>query len=208
MNENTSIEYAVNYFSPVMCKFRKLNHSQLLSTILDSGIDGEITEFGSYTGDGSTMVIAAVMHNYKTDKTLHLYDSFQGLSKFHSIDLRTEDKGVHEGMFQCSQETLVNNLMTYDINKKIHPGWFNETLSDQLPQQICYAHIDCDLYEPILFALKEIYQRLTPGAICIVDDYDWHSFPGAAVAVDEFLADKPEDCQLLPNTIHCYFTKL
>jgi len=208
MSKNTSIEYAINYFSPVMCQFRKSNHSQLLSGILNSNIDGDVVEFGSYTGEGSTMVIASVMHNYRTNKTLHLYDSFEGLSKFHPIDLRTEDKGVFEGMFKCPQEILENNIIDYNINKKIHPGWLNETLPNALPEQICYAHIDCDLYEPISLALKETYQRLTPGAICIIDDYHSHLFPGATVAVDEFLSDKSEEVHKLPNTIHCYFTKL
>ena len=118
MNNLTSIEYAVHHFSPFMCNLRKFNHSQMMSAILDSAIDGDIAEFGSYTGEGYTMVIAAVMHQYKTDKTLHLYDSFQGLSKLHPIDLQGENKEVYEGMFQCSQEVLLNNLSIYDITDK------------------------------------------------------------------------------------------
>jgi O-methyltransferase len=202
---DTSVEYAINYPSPVMCSLRKANHSKLLSDILDANISGDIIEIGSYTGEGSTMVIASVMNKYATDKTLHLYDSFQGLSKFHEFDKTEYD--VFEGMFSTPQNILESNLSHYNIKKNIYSGWISEVLPDSIPNKICYAHIDCDLYDPILFSLNAIYNTLTPGAICIIDDYNWPPFPGATKAVDEFMSNKPEKLLVLPDTIHAYFTK-
>ena len=204
---DTSIEYAINHPSPVMCKLRKTNHSKLLSDILDANISGDILEIGSYTGEGSTMVIASVMNKYATDKILYLYDSFQGLPKLHEFD-KTKAV-VFEGMFSSPQNILESNLSQYNIQKNIYSGWISETLLDSIPNKICYAHIDCDLYDPISFSLNAIYNRLTPGAICIIDDYNWPAFPGATKAVDEFMSNKPEKLVVLPapKTMHAYFIK-
>jgi len=220
---DTSVDYAINYPSSVMCKLRKTNHSTLLSEILEKKIAGDIVEIGSYAGEGSTMVISAVMEKYSTDKVFHIYDSFQGLPEPNVVDYLESEKDLSltvplgsyskfaqnlVGMFSSPRDVLQKNVSHFKNNVEIHEGWINDTLPNTLPDKICYAHIDCDLYEPILFSLETIYNKLTSGAICIIDDYKWLWFPGATKAVDDFMSNKSEKLNVLPNTIHAYFTKI
>ena len=87
---------------------------------------------------------------------------------------------------------------------KIHKGWFSDTLPNGLPEKICFAYLDGDLYESILVSLEHVYPKLTKGAICLIDDYNdpsvdplgWNSLPGVKKACDEYLADKPEKVTL------------
>jgi hypothetical protein len=40
--------------------------------------------------------------------------------------------------------------------------------------------------------LKVVYSRLSPGGICVIDDYGYPHTPGVKIAVDEFMKDKKE----------------
>ena len=153
------------------------------------------------------MVIASTMHEYASNKILHIYDSFQGLSQPNALDYTDLYTDNLHGMYKSPQNILEKNIINYNINVKINAGWINDTLLNSIPDKICYAHIDCDLYEPILFSLESIYDRLTTGAICIIDDYNWPWHPGATKAVNEFILNKPEQLQTLSNTIHTFFVK-
>jgi len=54
--------------------------------------------------------------------------------------------------------------------------------------RISLLHLDMDVKEPTLFALHELYPRIVPGGLIVVDDYN--AVKGATDAVDEFIADK------------------
>ena len=40
-----------------------------------------------------------------------------------------------------------------------------------LPEQIAFAYLDGDFYDSILVSLQDVYQKLTPGGICLIDYY-------------------------------------
>ena len=60
-----------------------------------------------------------------------------------------------------------------------------------MPEQIAFAFLDGDYYASIRDSLALVWPRLTPGAVIIVDDYANEKLPGAARAVDEWLATHP-----------------
>jgi O-methyltransferase len=66
-------------------------------------------------------------------------------------------------------------------------------------------------YEPIKIALDFLDKTTPPGAMILVDDYDFFS-TGAKAAVDEFLAEKNSnkmvyDC-FIPDKEYGYFAVL
>ena len=113
--------------------------------------------------------------------------------------------------------SLLANFKRYDLPPpEIHAGWFNKTLPDQLPDRICFAHLDGDFYESILVSLEHVYPQLSPGAICLIDDYSdpnvhdgWDRLPGVKRACDEFLANRPEKVSLIyaGDFTHGFFRK-
>lgn len=46
-----------------------------------------------------------------------------------------------------------------------------------------------DVFEPTMFVLEKMYERLVPGGLLIIDDYN--KVEGATIAVDKFLAKHP-----------------
>ncbi len=53
-------------------------------------------------------------------------------------------------------------------------------------------HVDVDLYRPTRDTVEFFYPRLSPGGVILFDDYGSAMCPGAARAVDEFVAGCPE----------------
>ena len=55
-----------------------------------------------------------------------------------------------------------------------------------LPPEICFAYLDGDYYDSIVDSFRLCQNKLTPGAVVVVDDYTNPQLPGVAIAVDEW----------------------
>ena len=222
---NNKIKALLNINDPRMNSSRLMNHYHLVTQVLEYDVKGDVVELGTCDGF-STRVIAAIMEWQKSNKDLYLFDSFQGLPEFSEKDKpnRKANDGrtwKHEnhpwakpGMFAASPDALLKNLSVFDLLgcKKVIPGWFEDTVPKHLPDQICFAHLDGDLYESVKVSIEGVYPRLAKGAICVIDDYDYDDFPGATTAVNEFLKNKPEIInnlyvKTLQGSVHAYFRK-
>ena len=167
------------------------------------------------------MLFQKIIEHYDKTRTLHVYDSFEGLQ-----ELKPEDGNsvFRQGQMAVTQEVLLSNFAGVGLKPPIiHQGWFEDTLPTQLPEQIAFAHLDGDLYDSTRISLEHVYPRLTKGAVCLIDDYsdsavietlDW--FPGVKKTCDEFFFDKPEQVAVLYGGYdsklgygsHGYFRKL
>jgi len=192
---------------------QRMNMYHLLSQVLVYGVPGDVVELGCNEGQ-SSVLMRKVMDYYAPERVLHVYDSFEGLpaanQKDGSIPFAAQDLKV-------PKDILIDNFRQHGLPlPEIHVGWFNETLPAGLPERICFAHLDGDLYESILISLEYVYPRMPKGAICLVDDYadpaihdGWNELPGVKRACDEYLADKPERVSLLyaGDYSHGFFRK-
>jgi O-methyltransferase len=75
-------------------------------------------------------------------------------------------------------------------------GLVEETVPDQAPSQISLVRLDTDWYESTKHELEHLYERLTPGGVLIIDDYDY--WEGSRKAVDEFMAETGARLLLVP----------
>ena len=155
-------------------------------------LGGEIWELGVYRG-GSALYLKRLMSGLRIDTTLRLFDSFEGLPAPAGIDKH------REGEFGDTSLAEVRNLVGSEPHIDYRKGWIPHTFDGLGDVPIRFAHIDLDLYQPILDATDFVYQRLVPGGIIVYDDYGFDSCPGARKAVDEFYADKPESPLYLPT---------
>lgn len=69
-------------------------------------------------------------------------------------------------------------------------GLFQDTLPTLGLEQIAFAHIDCDWYDPVRYCLAETAARLAPGGLMVIDDYN--DYGGCRTAVDEFLSERAD----------------
>ena len=205
-----------------------LNLYHLLSQTLLLEIPGDLVECGTYRGLTAVM-LQKTLDAHHSKKALHLFDSFEGLPEKTEKDLvespenmrmcdYKDNRRVGKGWFQSPEEVVKQNFLDFNVKQPyIHKGWFNKTLPLHLPDSISFAHLDGDFYSSTIDALKNIYPRMSRGAIAILDDYcdpEIHgrksSLPGVKVACDDFFADKPENVEVLAagTAYHACFKKV
>ncbi|MBL7190472.1 class I SAM-dependent methyltransferase [bacterium] len=154
-------------------------------------LGGSIAEVGVYKGGGAKLI-----SEFKSDLTLHLFDTFEGMPEVNSaVDLHLK------GDFSDTTLESVQRYLKSYSNIHFHKGIFPNSSKD-LPKniQFCFVHLDVDIYESTLSGLNFFYPRLKEGGVIISHDYNSISCPGVKKAYDEFFVDKNEDVFFLWDT--------
>tara|TARA_R110002072_G_scaffold238769_2_gene396379 strand:- start:299138 stop:299680 length:543 start_codon:yes stop_codon:yes gene_type:complete len=125
-------------------------------------LPGDVVEAGCNAGSTSRLLAHWLI---STSRNLHLFDSFEGLppsSGFGGLMTATRSSLESAICEQCGTESVPPHV-------KIHEGWFRSTMPQKLPEQICFAFADCDLYESMIDAIKPILPRLT--GVMVLHDF-------------------------------------
>jgi hypothetical protein len=75
-------------------------------------------------------------------------------------------------------------LVPGDVRATI-PAWLREAPATR----IALLHLDMDVHEPTAFALEHLWDRVVPGGLLVIDDYN--AVEGATRAVDAWLTEHP-----------------
>jgi O-methyltransferase len=156
-------------------------------------VAGDLAECGVYTGATAFFMLQAC-RAAGHPRSLHLFDSFEGLSAPESPDgayWRGGDLAVPEAEARAT-------LAGFD-DVHVYRGWIPDRFSEVADRRFAFVHIDVDLYQPTLDSLAFFYPRVSPGGIIVCDDYGFTTCPGATQAVTEFMRDKPERVAHLPT---------
>lgn len=160
-----------------------LNHCeacQLISAITATRkLGGDIAELG--VGYGAS---AKLISEYGPERTLHLFDTFDGLP----ITTDRDSSKFAPGQFRSSLEDVQNYLDGRNI--RFHKGLFPNNAEPVKDTRFSFVHLDADLYESTIAGLTFFYPRLLPGGILICHDY--LTSAGVNTAFAEFFVDKPE----------------
>lgn len=168
-------------------------------------IDGDYMEFGCHGG----MTFNLAYHESRrvgNQCLLWGVDSFLGLPDQEGEEdehpawiAGTMHTGLDEFHFLCRYNGIPREVY------RVIPGYYDQTLSDgaseqELPNNICLAYIDCDLYSSTVTVLNFLRPRLKHGMILAFDDYYcWSNtqVSGERRALMEFLSDNV-DWRLVP----------
>ncbi len=158
------------------------NYTLYSSLIATENLSGDIAELGVYRG-GTAKLICEV----KGNKNFHLFDTFEGLPKTSDNDLFVK-KGWLEN---TSIESVKKYLKDY---KNIHfiKGIFPQTTESVIDKKFSFIHIDTDLYQSTLDALKFFWPRMVTGGRIVSHDYNTMSIPGVKKAFKEFFKNHDE----------------
>lgn len=159
-------------------------------------IDGDLAEVGVYNGGSAKLICEA-----KGDKTLHLFDTFQGLPDLSKYD---DPRKFQKGNFSASLEDVKNYLKKYK-NVYFYKGLFPSTADIIKNKNFSFVHLDVDLYESTLASIEFFYSRMNRGGIIMSHDYI--NSPGVRKAIDDFFRDKPEPI-IEMSGLHCLIVKL
>lgn len=137
-----------------------------------SALEGDFVECGVYAGFTSYFMA-------KQCKTkIHLFDSWEGITDFTEHD----NEYYKENPFKIDMSHAVNTMANFS-NTVFHKGEFPFEF-DQL-EKISLLHIDVDNYNPTKICLEQLWDKVVPGGVVIVDFHD--SFAsGAEKATKEF----------------------
>jgi O-methyltransferase len=164
---------------------------------------GDLIECGVHTGT-SSYLIASMMDRYSHPSAkLFSIDSFEGFPPPSAQDEnpKTKKQFFHQGGHSnTSFETVKRTLqLNHCSSIQVIQGWIPETFVKVDSTELCFAHIDVDLYYPTLHSLEFIYSRMIGGGIVLIDDYGFPMCGGAKQAVDEFLRNKPDILIPIPS---------
>ena len=164
---------------------------------------GDIVETGVFYG-GTTVLMARVLRNASSERTLWACDSFKGLPRSQREDrggncsalLLSEGDDIprrscgrgHVGMFYSPRTTVETTLRVEKLSRYVHivPGWFHESLPPVGLRSIGFLRLDGDTYNGTYEALWRLYPLVVNGGIVYVDDAG--SFRGAAMALHAYFS--------------------
>ena len=165
---------------------------ELLESTITANVPGDVVEFGCYKGDTSILLQKLLHSTGATDKTLWLYDSFEGLPPKTAEDASAAGDSFKAGELFVTKREVVAKFKKAGLRvPRIKKAFFEHLSAADLPEQISFAFLDGDLYGSIKTSLTLVTPRLSPGAIIIVHDYNNPELPGSAKAVDEYLRAHP-----------------
>ncbi|MFN0064678.1 MAG: TylF/MycF/NovP-related O-methyltransferase [Chlamydiales bacterium] len=179
----------------------------LLSCYMETGLEGDIFEFGVHNGFSSKIFADSLQYYPKLKCKLHLFDSFKGLPNCE------EDKNYNhecvEGLWKEGSmgghargiEQAIHRGLEAVVGKGrvfVTKGFFEERLPSYLDKlenpKAAVVHLDCDLYSSSRFVMKTLLQRemIQDGTFILCDDWltsRGHPQLGQRKAVTEILTE-------------------
>ena len=171
-----------------------LNHLEIYRKIKD--LPGDVLEFGVYKG--TSMVRLLSFRNLLENEYSRKIIGFDIFGKFPDELQLASDRLFVKGFENAGGYGISKNEFEMHLNNKgfrnysLVQGDIIKTIPEYLVKnpslKISILHIDVDVYEPTLFILENLWNKIVKGGILMLDDYG--TVEGETKAVDEFFAGK------------------
>lgn len=151
-------------------------------------IPGDVVECGS-SRCGTGIRIALALGS-GSGKRVYCCDSFEG---FDAEELEREranstSTASANAFTSTSYEYVQAKIRRLGLQERVIPirGYFEQTLPP-MPGPFSVALIDCDLHDSMLFCARDLWPKLSSGAVMLFDDYHHERYKAARSAVDTFV---------------------
>jgi predicted O-methyltransferase YrrM len=153
---------------------------QMLVSIEERRVPGDVVEFGSYKGH-SGWLIGRTLETLRSGRAVHLFDTFESFPQ-ESVGIDYFWGGTHEVHLE-----EVRAKMSELPAVRLVPGDFEQTVPHNAPERIALAYIDCDSYRAVGYLARTLFEdRLVPGGAMVFEDYGHPALLGCRVAVHEY----------------------
>ncbi|MFL5845932.1 MAG: TylF/MycF/NovP-related O-methyltransferase [Solirubrobacteraceae bacterium] len=166
-------------------------------------IPGAFAECGVWRGGSVLAMILTLQELGRSDRDIHLFDTFEGMTAPTAHDVSPVDPPATETWEAARQagERAWDGLFSPDVfnledvrrtilgtgypPERIHfvKGPVEDTLPDHPTGQLALLRLDTDWYESTKAEMQHLYPKLVAGGVLIVDDYG--HWEGARRAVEE-----------------------
>ncbi|MDB5419529.1 MAG: hypothetical protein JWP50_2948 [Phenylobacterium sp.] len=135
-------------------------------------VEGDLVELGVFRGH-TTMFTADYVQFQNSPKRWRLFDTFEGIPE-DQLDAGWAQLNDASYKGTYSYEEVVERFAAFP-NIEVIRGRVPEILHEHCPERICFLHIDLNNTAAEIAALDFVFDRLSPGAVLILDDYCWAS---------------------------------
>ncbi len=162
---------------------------QAVQYVIDRDIQGDIVKCGTARG-GSAALMGLTLNQLRSNRTLWIYDTFEGLPEASKADPDYEIAQHFTGECRGEISQIEEFFKQCGIweRSKLVKGLFQETLPSSNIKKIAVLHLDGDWYESVKTCLDNFYDLVTPGGVIQIDDYG--HWAGSRKAVNEFLHER------------------
>jgi len=142
-------------------------------------LPGDMAELGVYQGGTAKMMLENA-----SGKTIHLFDTFEGMPFQGSEDVHK--KGEFADCIDPND--LLEELKDYKV--VIYKGIFPD---DRFPFHARFScvHLDADQFQSTLDGLKHFGHRMVVGGLMVCDDWEWRNCPGVKEVILQWLPTNP-----------------
>src|ERR1700683_4128707 len=167
--------------------------------VVSAGIPGDIVECGVWKGGSMMAVALTLLRLQQADRVLHLFDTFDGMPP--ALDADRDLRGDSASMLLAEHDRDTSLVwakasleqVRRNIDRTRYParlvryikGRVEDTIPSKAPAGACLFRLDTDWYESTKHEMEQLFPRLSPGGVLIIDDYG--HWQGARKAVDEYL---------------------
>lgn len=137
-------------------------------------LPGDFVECGAYTGVGVKTVVD-YLGGTAFPKTFWAFDLFAH-----------EDGMTHHAMPEHGPrlEERVRAKFAQYAQVRVVKGSIPEVFAQQSPRSIAYLHIDLNQAPAEVAALDALFERVVPGGLVVLDDYEWTGYRKQKLAED------------------------
>ncbi|WP_289296432.1 TylF/MycF/NovP-related O-methyltransferase [uncultured Reyranella sp.] len=185
-----------------------LSHVQIFNEVMD--VPGHIVECGVFKGMSLLTFVKLIEVLCPADSLKRVigFDTFEGFVNLAEKDgLPNEKRGKVVGGWNSSdflptlqklveitqRDSMVPRVKRVELVKGDASVSIPEYVKANPGIRISLLHLDMDLYEPTLAALRHLYPLVSPGGIVLLDEYGMDGFPGESAAFDDFFgANRPQ----------------
>ncbi len=165
---------------------------------------GDFVECGVNAGFMSSAIMQRLRWN-TTGRRFHLVDTFEGppLAQYDPAETKSgrrqlAEQGLAAGAFVTDLERVRANFAEWP-EAVIVQGAVPDILPAVAATRVAFLHIDMNSALPERAALEFFWERLSPGAFVLLDDYAYHGYEHQANAMDAAAAAKGAEILSLPT---------
>lgn len=153
-------------------------------------VPGCVVECGVWKGG----MIAAIAQTMGPERHYYLFDSFEGLPPAQEIDgfaaqeyQRNDLAPNYYDNCRIGSEYAYDAMTQAGVFFSVYHGWFKDTLpSFPLHTPIALLRLDGDWYESTMTCLTNLYDKVAPGGMIIIDDF--FAWEGCSTATLDFFS--------------------
>ncbi len=149
-------------------------------------LEGDFVECGVFLGLLS-VTICNTLDFANVDKTFYLFDTYEGLPEEGVEPLELDNIRHHNRLYFDCYEQAKSNFAPFP-NAQLVKGILPASLSKAPLDRIAYLSIDLNNAPAEKAVIEELWDRLTPSAIVVLDDYGFTGFSEQHDMWDAFAA--------------------